>query len=167
MTGKKIERRTANTLDEVRLDVTARGFWAVGQIAFFDIESFHSNSTRCANQSPQLCYALNKNEKRRKYKKRVMNMERGCFTPLVLSANSGMGREWKTFYSTLAEMIATKRKQEYCIIMSWLRRKTSFLLMRSILLCIHDIPGKSLNQEEMNVGNDIEMSGLLPTVQEQ
>ena len=94
-------------------------------------------------------------------------MERGCFTPLVLSANSGMGREWKTFYSTLAEMIATKRKQEYCIIMSWLRRKTSFLLMRSIFLCIHDIPGKSLNQEEMNVGNDIEMSGLLPTVQEQ
>ena len=50
--------------------------------------------------------------------------------------------------------------------MSWLRRKTSFLLMRSILLCIHDIPGNSLNQEEMNVGNDIEMSGLLSTVQE-
>ena len=57
-----------------------------------------------------------------------------------------------------------KQKQEYCITMSWLRRKISYLLMRSVLLCIHGTLGKIVNQEEMNVANDIEISELLSKV---
>ena len=69
-------------------------------------------------------------------------MEQRCFTSLVFSANGGMGRERKKFYSVLAEMITLKRNQEYCITMSWLWRKTSFSLMRSILLFIRGSRGK-------------------------
>ena len=93
-------------------------------------------------------------------------MEQGCFMPLVFSVNGGMGRECKIFYSVLAEMITSKRKQEYCFPMSWLRRKISFSLMRSILLCIRDSRGKNVNQEEMKVANDIEMSESLSKVYE-
>ena len=74
-----------------------------------------------------------------------MNVEQGCFTPLVFSANGGMGRECKKFYSVLAEMITLKQKQEYCITMSWLLRKISFSLMRSILLCIRGSLGENVN----------------------
>ena len=95
-----------------------------------------------------------------------MNVEQGCFTPLVFSANGGMGHECKKFYSVLAEMITLKRKQEYCITMSWLRQKISFSPMRSVLLCIRGSRGKTVNQEEMNVGNDIEISELLSKVHE-
>ena len=95
-----------------------------------------------------------------------MNMEQGCFAPLVFSANGGMRRECKKFYSVLAEMITLKRKQEYCITMSWLRRKTSFSLMRSILLCIRGSRGKNVNQEEMSVTDDIEISESLSKVHE-
>ena len=93
-------------------------------------------------------------------------MEQGCFMPLVFSANGGMGRECKKFYSVLAEMITSKRKKEYCIPMSWLRRKISFSLMISILLCIRDSRGKNVNQEEMKVANDIEISESLSKVYE-
>ena len=119
LTGEQFEQRAANTSDEARLDVAARGFWAAGQIAFFDIRVFYSNFTRYANQSLRQCYASNENEKKRKYNYRVMNLEQGCYMPLVFSAKSGMGRECKNFYSVLAEMII-KRKQKYCIAMSWL-----------------------------------------------
>ena len=51
LTGEQFEQRAANTSDEARLDVAARGFWAAGQIAFFDIRVFYSNATRYANQS--------------------------------------------------------------------------------------------------------------------
>ena len=95
-----------------------------------------------------------------------MNVEQGCFTPLVFSANGGMGHECKKFYSVLAEMIILKRKQEYCIKMSWLRKKNSFSLMRSISLCIRGSRGKIVNQEKMNVANDIEISELLSKVHE-
>ena len=87
-----------------------------------------------------------------------MNVEQGCFTPLVFSVNGAMGRECKKFYSVLAEMVTLKQKQEYCITMSWVRRKISFSLMRSILLCILGSRGKNMNQQEMNVTNDIEIS---------
>ena len=67
LTGEQFEQRAANTSDEARLDVAARGFWAAGQIAFFDIRVFYSNATRYANQSLQQCYASNENEKKRNY----------------------------------------------------------------------------------------------------
>ena len=89
----------------------ARGFWAAGQIAFFDIRVFYRpNATRYVNQRLQQCYASNENEKKRKHTNPVMNVEQRCFV-LVFSANGGMGREGKKFYSVLAEMITLKRKQ--------------------------------------------------------
>ena len=132
LTGEQIEQRAANTSDEAKLDVAARGFWAAGQMTFFDIRVFYSNATRYANQNLQKCYASNENEKKRKYNNRVMNVEQRYFMPLAFSANGGMGRECKKFYSVLAEMITLKRKQEHCITMSWLQRKISFSLTRSI-----------------------------------
>ena len=167
LTGEQFEQRTANTSDEARLDVAARGFWTASQITFFDIIVFYSNATRYANQSRQQCYALNENEKKRKYNKRVMNVELGCFTPLVFSANGVMSRECKKFYSRLAETISAKRKEEYAITMPWLRGKVSFSLMRSILLCIRGSRGKNVNQEEANITSDIQISESLSTIHEQ
>ena len=115
LTGEKFEQRTANTSDEARLDVAARVFWTAGQIAFFDIRVFYSNATRYVNHSLRQYYASNENEKKRKYNNGVMNVELGCFTPLVFSANGGISRECKMFYSRLTETISAKRKEEYAI----------------------------------------------------
>ena len=35
---------TANTADDVRLDVKARGFWCRGQDAYFDVRVFYPNA---------------------------------------------------------------------------------------------------------------------------
>lgn len=74
LTGEQIGQRTSNTLDEARLYIAARGFWATYQIVFFDIRAFYSNPTRHVNQTLQQCYSLNENEKRRKCNYRVMSM---------------------------------------------------------------------------------------------
>ena len=92
---------------------------------------FYSNATKYANQSFQHFFALNKNEKKTKRNKRLLKVEQTSFTPLVSSAKGGIGSECKKSCSVLAEIIATKRKQEYCITMSWLRRKITFSLMGS------------------------------------
>ena len=60
LTSEQFEQRAANTSDEARLDVAARGFWAAGQIAFFDIRVFNSNATSYASQNLKQCYAWNK-----------------------------------------------------------------------------------------------------------
>lgn len=66
-----------------------------------------------------------------------------CFYTALNKGNGGMGRDFKKFYSLLAEMIATKQKQEYCITMSWLN--DCWLTLLSI--CAGR--GKNLNQEEI------------------
>lgn len=85
--------------------------------------------------------------------------------PLVFSTNSGMGQGCNKFYSVLLEMIATRRKQEYCITTSWLQENISFSLMRSTLSCICGNCCKNLNQEEMSAENDIEYANHINSAQ--
>ena len=94
--------------------------------------------------------------------------ERGArmFYDISIPANGSMGLERKKFHSVLAEMITLKPKQEYCITMPCLPRKISFSLMRSILWCIRGSRDKNVNQQEMNIANDIEISESLSKVHE-
>jgi len=136
LTGETFDQNTANLSDEARCDVSARGFWTAGQVAFFDMRVFNPTATRYVNQSPAKCYMLNEKEKKRSYNERVMQVEHGSFTPIVLSATGGIGREGKKFYTRLSEMISEKRNQSFPLITSWIRRKISFALVRSIGMCI-------------------------------
>ena len=75
-------------------------------------------------------------QKKRAYNERVQEMEHGSFTPIVMSATGGMTMKCSKFYSCLSEMIAEKRDQPYSVIASWIHRKISFSLIRSIGMCI-------------------------------
>ena len=94
-----------------------------------------TNSNVC-DQNLNHSYELNEKEKKKQYNERVLQIEQGSFTPLVMSANGGMGRECRKLFSRLSEMLAEKRKLRQSIIASWVRRKISFSLMKSILSCI-------------------------------
>ena len=97
-----------------------------------------------------------KQEKRKKlYNKRILQIEHGNFTPLVMSATGEMGRECKKFYARLAEMISHKRGTSYSVTASWVRRKITFSLIKSIGMCLpgsrsvfyNDALEKSLNED--------------------
>ena len=52
--------------------------------------------------------------KKRLYSSRVPDIEQGTFTPLVLTTtNAGMGRQCLRCHSRLAELIATKKGEQY------------------------------------------------------
>ena len=78
-------RRSANTRDDARLDVRAKGFWRQGQNAYFDVRITNADSD--SQRSMQVRSVLKKHEqsKKRKYNHRVMEVEHGTFTPIVLS----------------------------------------------------------------------------------
>ena len=66
-------------------------------------------------KSSQKTYKLIEKEKKRLHSGRIIEIEHGSFTPLLMSATSGMGRECKKFYSRLAKMISLKRGTGYNI----------------------------------------------------
>ena len=101
LTGKSLHERTANITDEVRVDIAARGFWISGQQAFFDIRVFNPMAQRYGNQELTKAYQINECEKKRQYNEGILGVEHGSFTPLVMTALGGMGREASKFYSCL------------------------------------------------------------------
>ena len=123
--------------DEARLDVKARGFWNNdGQDAFFDVRVFHPFAPTYQCSSLTLLYRQHQNQKRREYGFRVRQVERGSFTQLVFTANGGAAPEAATFLKRLASQVSDKNNEPYSVVMSFLRCRVSFSLLRSSLLCL-------------------------------
>ena len=89
----------SNLADEARLDICARGFWASGQMAFYDVRVFNPLAKRYRNIPLPKCYQVNEKEKKVKYNNRIIEIEHGTLTPLVFSATGEIGRECKKFFA--------------------------------------------------------------------
>ena len=111
------------------------GFWGTDQqVAFFDVRIFHPNAASYRSSSVSSLYRQHEKSKRQEYEARVRKVERGCFTPLVLTSG-GMGQEATTFYNGLADLLVTKRNCPYSVTMGWIRCHLAFAMLRSALLC--------------------------------
>ena len=133
--NESFAHRSANTEPNARLDIRARGFWSTGQDAFFDVRVFNPNASSNCSMTTATAYRKHESTKKREYAQRVREVEHGVFTPLVLSAMGGMGREAATFYKRLADGISRKKRKEYSVVMGWIRC-LFFAILRSAILCI-------------------------------
>ena len=119
--------------DGERADISVRGFWQRYQKAFFDIKVCNLLASSYQNQSITATFSSMEKDKKRKYNARILNVDKGTFTPLVMSVNGRMGRVCSIFYSKLAEQLADKRKETKSETVTWIRRKISFCLLRSAI----------------------------------
>ena len=123
LTDETFSEKTANKSDQARVDVSARGFWLTDQVAFFHLSIFNPTAKRYVNQELRKSCKLNEKEKQKQYDQRILKVEHGTVTPLVMSTIAGMGRVSRKFYARLSEIIFEKRKENYAFIVSWIRKK--------------------------------------------
>ena len=73
----------------------------------------HSSTSGCVNLAnadsykdltPKQFYKKHENEKKRQYAERVMEIEQGTFTPLVLTTTGGMADECVRYHSRLRNL---------------------------------------------------------------
>ena len=124
--------RSATTSSDTRLDVKAGGFWSRGVTTFFYVRMTHVNSKTNQGKSTAAIFKEQESEKKRKYQQRVLEVEMGSFTPLIFGTNGGMGEEYKMFMKHLAEKLAEKDVEGYPIVISWLRTRISFEILKSV-----------------------------------
>ncbi|KAG0718606.1 hypothetical protein GWK47_052102 [Chionoecetes opilio] len=136
LNGEHMQYRTANTTNEARVDVSARGFWTRGQRAFMDIRIFDPMAACYQTISLEAVHQKNERDKIRSYGDRIRNVDHGSFTPLVFTTSGGMGPKAKCFYSRLADVMAEKKHQPRSRVVAWMRCRLSFSLLRSALLCL-------------------------------
>ena len=101
LSGKSMTAHSANIEDGAHVDNRARGFWNMSQDAFFYVGVFYPNAS--SNSSTDLCSVYRKHEqaKKHEYGQWIREVERGVFTPLVLSTTGGMGRRQRPSTSDL------------------------------------------------------------------
>ena len=109
LTAEELNPRIIQS-DDARLDISAVGFWTRGEQAFFDIRIFNPFALKHRRQNLAKAFISNEAEKKLSYNQRIIEVEHGAVTPLVFSANGGMGRECHHFVSTIADKIATELK---------------------------------------------------------
>ena len=80
--------RYLNMSNQARADVSARGLWINGQTAFCDISVFNRIAKCHLHHSlPAVHKNKERNEKKREYSRRILQVEHGSFTPLVFSCS--------------------------------------------------------------------------------
>ena len=124
------------TNDGARLDRSARSFWITGQKVFFDVRVFDPKASQYQSKSLKQCFAVNELEKKRLYNKRISEVEHTSFTPLIFTIHGAMGIECRSFVSKLSELLAIKRNLPKSTVTSWVRKKISFALIKSMLICL-------------------------------
>ena len=73
------------------------------------------------------------------------------FTPLMFGTNGGMGRECALFIKNLAMKLAGKENEQYSDVITSLRTKLSFCILKAALLCVRGSRtpwSKNIKQEE-------------------
>ena len=135
LTGEVLQE-TANRDIDARLDVAARDFWQRGEMAFFDVRIFNPFAKTYLNQKLDAVFKSQETAKKTAYNERVIRVEHGTFTPVVMSAFGGFGRETGKFVSRLTEKIADKHDIPNSIVANYVRTKISFELVRSQVMCI-------------------------------
>ena len=121
-------QRSANTSDEARPDIRARGFWRDGQNAYFDVRVTNADCDSQKTNSITSVLRKHEQEKKRQYNQRIMEIELGTFTPLVFTTTGIMGHECSLYHKALAEKISRKKGDRYEDVMRYMRIKISFLI---------------------------------------
>ena len=156
LTGERFIKKSTNTEDEARLDVSARGFWRRGSKVFVDVRIFNPLSKTSLSKPLKSSYKSSENEKKRQYNARVIQTEHGTFTPLVFSTFGGVGYEGDRFLKRLNEKLAEKLHEDVSTISNFTRTKFSFALLRTTLLCIrgsrtHKLRATKLDEIDTNL----------------
>ena len=131
------------TAKKARLDVSAIGVWSSMERTFLDVRVMHPNSPSYKDMAPEQIYSKHEREKKAAYNDRVLQIERGSFTPLIFSTTGGMGLESTKYHKRVAELIAAKRGEQYSDVMNHIRTGLRYALLKSVLVAVRGERGRS------------------------
>ena len=114
---------------------------------FLDIRVMHPNSPSYINKDIRQVYRTHEMEKKRTYNERAIEVEKGSFTPIVVSTFGGMGDEAEKFHKRLAQLISIKRNEQYSCVVNYIRTRMRFCLLKSVLTSIRGVRGKNLSEK--------------------
>ena len=137
LTDESLPFRTCNRDAEARVDIRARGFWTRQQEAFFDVRVSHPKASLLSRSEVRSQLLSHERAKKRHYASRIIQVDRGAFTPLVFATNGQCAPESGVFLKALVAGIVDKNVDlSYSLVMNHLRCRISFCLLRWAVTCL-------------------------------
>ena len=130
-TKKSNLRKKVILYTQIRSDIRMRGFWREGQNTFFDIMVTNADCPSQLEKPVQTILKSHENDKKRKYNARIMEVDHGTFTPIILTIKGVMGHECRVFHKTLSQKLAEKTGERYSEVTRMIRLKLSFLVLKA------------------------------------
>ena len=122
------------------------GVWGPFERTFLDVRIMHPNAPSYVNKPIHQVYKEHEAEKKRQYNERVIQVEKGSFTPIVMSTSGGVGEEADKHHKRIATLIAQKRNERYSDVINYVRTRLRICLLRSVLLAVRGVRGKSAKE---------------------
>ena len=142
------------TWQKARLDVSAVGVWSSMERTFLHVRVMHPNSPSYEDKTPDQIYRQHEREKKRTFNDRILQVDKGSFSPLISSTTGGMDPECTRYHKRVAELIAAKRGEQYSDVVNHIRTRIRFSLLRSVLIAIRGERGRGRK------GNNVPISDL-------
>ena len=83
--------------------------------------------------------------KKKEYNARILEIEKGSFTPLVFSCSGGTAPEAAKFIKALANKISKKKQEQYCHVVNFIRRRIRFDILRTCVISFRGNRGTGVN----------------------
>ena len=140
------------------MDIAGRSVWNALERTFIDIRVFHAPAPSNASKHIPAMYISHEQEKKRSYNARVLEVEKGTFTPVVFSTTGGMGNEAGKLLKKLAQRIEMTKGQRYSDAVSFMRRRLRFELLKTTCIAIRGDRGFRSRNEANNNIEDLDLS---------
>ena len=144
-----------NVGDQSRLDISARGIWGQQEKTFFDVRIAHPNADSHIHKPLASLYKENEKEKKEKYNARVLNIEKASFCPLVFLTTGGMSPECEALNKRIATLIANKTSENYSQVMTYLRTRLRFALLKATVIAVRGYRGRAKKEETESCVDEI------------
>ena len=153
--------RTTTIDDDARLDIKANGFFDLRfSRTFFDLKVFNPYAKSCPRSIPD-SYIYHESIKKLKYEQRIIEVEKATFCPLIFSCTGAVPSASKAV-QRLASRISDKKEDSYSDVVTYIRTKLSFALLRCSILCLRGAPSiRRRPAVETSVGTIVEEERLL------
>ena len=124
----------SNCSDGARADVSALGFWLPMNRAFFDIRVVNPLALSNSGKDLNDMYADHESRKKKEYNARILQIEKGTFSPIIFSCFGGAGPEANAMIKRLAAKLSLKRNETYSDTVGYLRKRFSFAIIKTCVL---------------------------------
>ena len=126
--------------------------------SIFDVRVFHAPAPTNASKPIPVMYESHEKEKKRGYNARVIQIERGTFTPLVFSTSGGMGKEASKLVKRLAERMEFSTGQRYADAVGYIRKRLRFEILKTTVIALRGDRGAKLRSANNVVVGELDLN---------